>query len=101
MHLPELIADVTVRHPVVDRYHPDASLQAGAAAAVAEVGKPTRSPPAGVRAVTALGNDWGGPWQKAAEFLTTLAAEATRHARRRGHVVTTGAFTRKWRGIGC
>lgn len=39
MHLPELIVDVTVRHPTVERYQPVASRVAGAAAAKAEENK--------------------------------------------------------------
>ena len=98
MHLPELIIDVTVRHPVVARYQPNASSQPGAAAAEAEADKQARYPPAGGRSVSAFAVEtWGRLGQTAEELLTTLAAEATRHARRRGHVVTTGAFMRKWR----
>jgi len=98
MHLPELIIDVTVRHPVVQRYQPNASVHAGAAAAEAEKDKQSRYPPASGRSVSAFAVEtWGRLRQTAEEMLTNLAAEATRHARRRGQAVTAGAYLRKWR----
>ena len=93
-----MIERVTVRDPVLARNQPNASSQPGTAAAEAEADKQSRYPPAGGRSVPAFAVEtWGRLGQTAEELLTTLAAEATRHARRRGHVVTTGAFMRKWR----
>ena len=98
MHLPELIVDVTVRHPVVARCQPRASRQAGVAAAAAEEDKQQRYPPAGGRSVTAFSVEtWGRLGLSAEELLATLAAEATRHARRRGHAATASSFLRRWR----
>ena len=57
-----------------------------------------RYPPAQGRGVWTLAMEtWGHLGNEAEETLTTLAAEATRHARRHGHVVTAGSFIRRWR----
>ena len=52
MHLPELIIDVTIRHPMVTRYQPRAASIAGAPAAMAEEDKQKRYP--STRTVTAF-----------------------------------------------
>ena len=98
MHLPELIVDVTIRHPTVSRYQPKSSREAAAAATMAEKDKQQRYPPTQGRVVTPFAMEtWGRLGNDAEEMLTTLAAEATRHARRHGHVVTAGSFMRRWR----
>ena len=98
MHLPELIVDVTLRHPMVARYQPRASRTAGYAAAEAADDKQKRYPPAQGRTVTAFALEtWGRLGDSAEELLATLAAEATRHARRHGHAVTASSFMRRWR----
>ena len=98
MHLPELIIDVTIRYPMVQRYQPSASHQPGAAAAAAEKDKQQRYPPAHGRAVTPFAMEtWGRLGQDAEELLQNMAAEATRYARRHGHTVTAGAFLKRWR----
>ena len=47
LHVPELILDMTVRHPVVARYQPGASQRTGVAAAAGETDKQARYPPEG------------------------------------------------------
>ena len=75
-----------------------AAQDAGATAQVAEEDKQQRYPPAQGRAVTAFAVEtWGRLGDSAEELLTILAAEATRHARRQGHVVTASSFMRRWR----
>ena len=54
LQVPELILDMTVRHPVVARYQPGASQRAGVAAAIAEDDKQARYPPAQGKKVTAF-----------------------------------------------
>jgi len=98
LHLPELIIDVTIRHPMVQRYQPSASRQAGVAAAAAEKDKQQRYPPAAGRTVTAFAMEtWGRLGLSGEELLQALAAEAARHARRHGQTATAGAFIRRWR----
>ena len=95
MHLPEIIADVTIRHPMVSRYQPRASREAGVAAAAGETDKQDRYPAAEGRAVTAFAMEtWGRLGHEGEDLLQMLAAEATRHARRNGHIVTAGSFQR-------
>ena len=73
-------------------------MEAAAAATVAEKDKQQRYPPAGGRVVRTFAMEmWGRLGNEAEEALTTLAAEATHHARRHGHVVTAGSFLRRWR----
>ena len=104
LHVPELVLDITVRHPVVGRYQPGASQRPGAAAAIAEEDKQTRYPPNGGRKVTAFSVEtWGRLGESAEELLRLLAEKATLRARRRGQVVVAGSFLRRWRAMldGC
>ena len=104
LHLPELILDMTVRHPFVARYQPAASQRAGSAAAIAEDDKQSRYPPAGGRKVIAFAVEtWGRLGESAEELLPLLAEAATLRARRRGQDATAGSFLRRWRAMldGC
>ena len=98
MHIPELILDVTVRHPMVARYQPGAAERAGVAATMAEAEEQTRYPPAAGRKVTAFAvQTWGRLGDFAEQLLPRLAEVATLKARRQGQVTTAGAFLRRWR----
>ena len=94
----DLLVDVTVRHPMAAAYQPGASHEDGAAAMVAEEKKMERYPEAAGRRVTPFAVEtWGRLGPHAEQLLQMLAAEATRHHRRRGHAATANAFMRKWR----
>ena len=57
-----------------------------------------RYPPVGGHSVTAFAVESLGRFGLSAEeLLSTLVAEATRHARRRGYVAIASTFLRKWR----
>ena len=94
--LPDLLLDVTVRHPRASRYRPGSERQAGACAAKAEVEKHERYPAAGGRVVWPAAHEtWGRLGMQAETLLQTLAAAAARRAYRRGRV--GGNDLRRWR----
>eukprot|EP00929_Paragymnodinium_shiwhaense_P021813 TRINITY_DN14119_c0_g3_i1.p1 TRINITY_DN14119_c0_g3~~TRINITY_DN14119_c0_g3_i1.p1 ORF type:complete len:260 (+),score=27.98 TRINITY_DN14119_c0_g3_i1:2-781(+) len=94
----DLLVDVTIRHPMSSAYQPDASRTAGSTAAAAEEQKQKRYPPSAGRQVRPFAMEaWGRLGADAEELLQTLAAEATLHARRRGHAATASTFLRRWR----
>ena len=90
--------DVTVRHPMAAAYQPAAADEDGAAAVAAEERKQDRYPARGGRKVTPFAVEtWGRLGPHAEHLMQWLAAEATRHARRRGHDATASGFMRRWR----
>jgi len=98
VHVEDLLIDVTIRHPASARYQPRAAQQSGWAAECAERDKEERYPAAGGRSVWTFALEtWGRLGTAGEELLQFIAAEAVRHARRRGHVVTAGSFLRQWR----
>ena len=98
LHIEDLLIDVTVRHPMASAYQPAAASRAGAAAAAAEEMKLDRYPGNGGRCATPFAVEtWGRLGLSAEQLMESLASEATRHSRRRGHDATAGGFLRKWR----
>jgi hypothetical protein len=98
LHIEDLLVDVTVRHPMASAYQPAAASLDGSAASSAEGQKLERYPASGGRAITPFAIEtWGRLGASAEHLLQTLASEAIRHARRRGHDATAGSFLRKWR----
>ena len=64
LQVPEVVLDVTVRHPAVAQYQPGSSQRPGMAAAAAEEDKQKLYPPAGGRQVIPMccrnvGKAWG------------------------------------------
>ena len=83
--LPDLLADVTVRHPTTDLFMPTASEITGYAAGRGEAAKASRYPPAGGRVVLALAHETYGRLGPAAEdLLLRCVAVAARKAHREG-----------------
>ena len=98
LHIQDLLIDVTVRHPMASAYQPGAASTTGAAAEAAEAQKIERYPACGGRKVVPFAiESWGRLGQHAEHLLESLAAEATRHAQRRGRDATAGSFLRRWR----
>ena len=94
--MPDVLVDVTVRHPRAKRYRPASERQAGVAAARAEAEKDEKYVPAGGRSVWTLAFEtWGRLGQRAEDFLLACAAAAARRAHRRGRV--PGGELRRWR----
>ena len=70
IEMPDLLLDITVRHPRAERYQPAASHTAGAAAARAEKEKEDRYPPASGRYVWPVAHEtWGRLGQQAEHLL--------------------------------
>ena len=79
-------------------YQPLASDCDGAAALSAEEQKLERYPPCGGRKIVPFAMEtWGRLGAQAEELLESVAAEASRHAQRRGHAYTASDFLRRWR----
>ena len=96
----DLLVDVTIRHPMSDRYQPAAARVPAAAANAAAEEKRERYPPRSGRQVVPFAMEtWGRLDAEAESLLQQLAAAATLHARRRGQAATAGAFLRRWRAI--
>ena len=94
----DLLIDVTVRHPMVSAYQPHASQTAGVAALRAEALKFERYPEKDGRSIVPFAVEtWGRLGEHAENLLQMLGAEATRHARLRGHAATASSFMRRWR----
>ena len=79
LHIPQLIVDVMVRHPVVARYQLGGSERAGVADAVAEADKQSQYPPTAGRKVTALAVETGDRLGDSAGDL--LLPRITRHTK--------------------
>ena len=91
----DLLVDVTIRHPMADRYQPAASREAGATAAEAAKEKREKYPARGGRQVTPFALEaWGRLDSTAEDLLQTLAAAATQHARWHGQAATPSAILR-------
>jgi len=98
VHVEDLLIDVTIRHPMSDRYKPRAAQQSCWAADCADRDKQERYPAAGGRSVCTFALEtWGRLGTPGEELLQFIAAEAVRHARRRGHTATAGSFLKNWR----
>jgi hypothetical protein len=94
--LPDLLLDITVRHPRAARYRPAAEKTAGAAACKAEKEKLDRYPPANGRQVWPVTHEtWGRLGPAAEQLLQACASAAARRAHRRGKV--SGGELRRWR----
>lgn len=95
LHVPELILDMTVCHPVVARYQPRVSQRAGTAAAIAKQGRCAQAQ--GRKNIVFAMETRGRLGEAAEELLPALAEAATLRARRRGQDATAGSFLRRWR----
>jgi hypothetical protein len=94
--LPDLLLDVTVRHPCAARYRPAAERTPASAASKAEAEKRERYPPAGGRQVWPVAHEtWGRLGPAAEQLLQLCASAAARRAHRRGKV--SGGELRRWR----
>ena len=98
LRIQDLLVDVTIRHPTASAYARAAADHDGAAARAAEVDKGKRYPPQGGRRVVPFAMEtWGRLGPEADALLESLAAEAARHAHRRGQATVASAFLRRWR----
>ena len=94
--LPDLLLDITVRHPRAARYRPASETLPGAAAAHSEHAKQDRYPPAGGRSVWPVAYEsWGRAGADAERLLMHLVATARRRAHRRGRA--SGQELARWR----
>ena len=94
--LPDVLLDITVRHPRAERYRPASEQVAGSAAARAEAEKEDKYPAARGRAVWPVAHEtWGRLGEQAEQLLVVIAAAAARRAYRRGR--TAGTELRRWR----
>ena len=96
LEMPDILLDITVRHPRASRYRPDSEETPGAAASKAEGEKQQRYPATSGRSIWPLVHEsWGRLGGIAEVFLQSCAAAARRHAHRRGKV--SGNELRRWR----
>ena len=94
--LPDLLLDITVRHPRASRYLPGAAQTHGSAAEQAEHEKFERYPASGGRTMWPVAHEtWGRLGAYAEHLLSTCSAVAARRAYRRGRVA--GNCLRRWR----
>ena len=94
--LPDLLLDVTVRHPRAARYALEAARTPGSTAARAEQEKSEKYPGVAGAVVWLLAHEsWGRLGCRAEDLLTAAAAAAARRAMRRGRVA--GSELRRWR----
>ena len=94
----DLLVDVTIRHPIADRYQPMSAHRPGATAAAAEQEKRERYPTAGGRSVTPFALEtWGRLGDDGENLLQFLAGAAAQHARWHGRAATASSFMRRWR----
>ena len=94
--IPDLLVDVTWRHPMASRYLPGASTTAGHACQRAADEKASTYPPSGGRAVhTFCVEGWGRLGGQAEVVLELLAGAAGIHDRRRGRAAPTRL--QRWR----
>ena len=93
---PDLLLDITVRHPLADRHMPAAARELGHAAAKAEDEKDTRYPSTAGREIWPIAHEtWGRLGSKAERLLEACAAAACRRDYRRGRLPCN--YLRKWR----
>ena len=86
--LPDLLLDVTIRHPRCERYLPNSSQIPGHAAAQAEKEKEDKYPSAAGRSAWPVAYEtWGRAGQQAELLLCQLAAAARHRAHRQGRAV--------------
>ena len=96
LELPQVLLDITVRHPRASRYRPESEVQPAAAATKAENEKREKYPAASGKSVWPVVHEtWGRLGTLAELFLQTCAAAARRRAHRRGRV--SGGELRRWR----
>ena len=96
LELPDVLLDITVRHPRAERYQPLAADVPGRAAAQAETEKQQRYPAAAGRNVWPIAHEtWGRLGDRAEDFLQWCAATCARRAHRRGRL--PGNSLRRWR----
>jgi hypothetical protein len=94
--LPDLLADVTVRHPTCSHYMPAASAITGYAADHAEREKMRKHPPSqGHRIIPFAHENSGRLGPQAEDLMSRCAAVATRPAHRQGRLPPR--VLRKWR----
>ena len=94
----DCLVDVTVRHPMAERYQPAASMHAGAAASAAANEKRERYPSRGGRQVTPFAVETWGRLDVAAEaLLEDMAAAAARHDALRGRAPSQTGCLKRWR----
>jgi hypothetical protein len=94
--LPDLLLDITVRHPTSELYMPAASAITGYAASRGELEKQVRYPPAAGRSVWALAHEtFGRLGERAEDLLKQCAAIVVRRSHRRGR--QPGNVLRNWR----
>ena len=94
----DLLVDVTITHPLCASQQPQASTEAGSAAAAAEMRKWQRYPAAGGRMVVPFAVEtWGRLGDEAESLLETLAAAASRRANLRGHSCSATGYLKRWR----
>ena len=91
--LPDLLLDITVRHPTCDLYMPAASAITGYAASRGEFEKQVRYPPVAGRSVWALAHETFG--RLGEDLLKQCAAIVVRRSHRRGR--QPGNVLRNWR----
>mgnify|MGYP000597634931 CR=1 FL=1 len=93
---PDLLVDLTVRHPTCDAYMPNAAATTGYAAAHAENEKVRRYPPSRGRCVVPLAHETFGRLAPHAEdLMSRCAAVATRLAHRQWRLPP--CVLRNWR----
>ena len=93
---PDMLLDITVRHPRADRYRPASEKTAGAACVRAAEDKHGRYGAAGGREIWPVAHEtWGRLGTEAEHLLAVCAAAAARRAYRRGQL--TGGCLRRWR----
>ena len=98
--LPDLLLDVTIRHPGAARHLDAAARVPGATARQAEKDKTARYPPSGGRSVVPFAVEtWGRLGDGAEDLLQCLAAAAAHHARRRGQDCEASGRLKSWRAI--
>ena len=94
--LPDVLLDITVRHPRAARYRPASEATPAAAAAKAEDEKVERYGEKSGRTVWPVAHEsWGRLGLQAEAFLLACAGAAARRAHRRGRIA--GGELRRWR----
>ena len=98
--MPDLLLDITIRHPAAASYLTSAAATPGFTAESAEKDKISRYPPRKGRSVVPFAVEtWGRLGNAAEEVLQKLAAAATRHAWRRGQCTEAGSRLKRWRAV--
>ncbi|CAE8588718.1 unnamed protein product [Polarella glacialis] len=96
VNIPDLLVDVTWRHPMASRYLPGAARQAGHACRLAAADKEARYPASGGRAAHVFCVEgWGRLGAAGEAVLDLLAGAAAAHDRRRGRAAPSRLH--RWR----